>query len=123
CELGVMLPSTPLHHLLLTDCPAPLVMTSGNVRDEPIAHLDDDALARLSGVADVTLAHDRAIHVRVDDSVVRSLGAKAGRPLMLRRSRGYVPASLRLPLGAPALLACGAELKSTFCIARGSRAW
>jgi len=122
-EIGVMLPSTPLHHLLLADSPAPLVMTSGNVRDEPIAHLDEDALARLSGLADVMLTHDRPIHVRVDDSVVRSLGASAARPLMLRRSRGYVPASLRLPLRAPALLACGAELKSTFCIAEGSRAW
>ena len=122
-DLGVMLPCTPLHHLLLADAGATLVMTSGNLRDEPIAYLDDDALARLHTVADVMLVHDRPIEVRADDSVVRSLGADAGHPLMLRRSRGYVPASVGLPLPAPPLLACGAELKSTFCVAKGPRAW
>jgi hydrogenase maturation protein HypF len=122
-DLGVMLPSTPLHHLLLADAGVTLVMTSGNVCDEPIAHLDDDALRRLRTVADVLLVHDRPIEVRADDSVVRSLGARSTHPLMLRRSRGYVPASVALPFPAPPLLACGAELKSTFCLANGSRAW
>jgi hydrogenase maturation protein HypF len=130
-DLGVMLASTPLHHLLLADLHrmldadtgTTLVMTSGNARDEPIAHLDDDALRRLRKVADLMLVHDRPIHVRADDSVVRSLGADSAHSLMIRRSRGYVPASLALPLSARPLLACGAELKSTFCLAKGSRAW
>jgi hydrogenase maturation protein HypF len=122
-DLGVMLASTPLHHLLLADVGATLVMTSGNSRDEPIAHRDDDALRCLGALADVLLMHDRPIQVRADDSVVRSLGDGSTHPLMLRRSRGYVPARIELPLAAPPLLACGAELKSTFCLARGSRAW
>ncbi len=120
-DLGVMLPCTPLHHLLLADAATTLVMTSGNVSDEPIAHEDDDALRRLGPVAEVLLVHDRPIHVRADDSIVRSLGGKQS--LLLRRSRGYVPGSVSLPLPAPPLLACGAELKSTFCLAKGSRAW
>ncbi|MGO9321555.1 MAG: carbamoyltransferase HypF [Solirubrobacteraceae bacterium] len=119
-DLGVMLPSTPLHHLLLADAGTTLVMTSGNVSDEPIAHRDEEALGWLGAIADAVLLHDRPIEVRVDDSIVRSLGT---RPLMLRRSRGYAPRSLGLPLQAPPLLACGAELKSTFCVASGSRAW
>ncbi len=119
-ELGVMLPYTPLHHLLLADMGVPLVMTSGNVSDEPIAFEDADALERLEGIADLVLLHDRPIRTRTDDSVVR---VTAGRPLMLRRSRGYVPAGLALPETARPLLACGAELKSTFCLARGERAW
>ena len=118
-ELGVMLPYTPLHHLLLADAGGqPLVMTSANVSDEPIAYRDDDALARLAAIADLFLVHDRPIQTRTDDSVVR-----AG-PMMLRRSRGYVPARLTLPVPASApLLACGAEQKNTFCVARGERAW
>jgi hydrogenase maturation protein HypF len=120
-DLGVMLPYTPLHHLLAADTAVPLVMTSANLSDEPIAFLDDDARHRLSGIADVFLVHDRPIETRTDDSVVRVVG---GRPLMLRRSRGFVPASLALPVpAARPLLACGAELKSTFCVARGERAW
>jgi len=120
-ELGVMLPYTPLHHLLLADAATPLVMTSGNVSDEPIAYEDAEALERLGAIADVFLLHDRPIHMRTDDSVVR---AAAGRPLMLRRSRGHVPSSLALPEPAErTVLACGAELKSTFCLAKGSRAW
>ncbi len=119
-----MLPYSPLHHLLLADVGAPLVMTSGNVSDEPIAYDDDDARRRLSTIADLFLVHDRPIHTRTDDSVVRVVrNAEGGRPVMLRRSRGYVPASLELPLATPPLLACGAELKSTFCLARGRRAW
>jgi hydrogenase maturation protein HypF len=119
-ELGVMLPYTPLHHLLAADTAATLVMTSGNVSDEPIAYRDDDARERLAAIADHVLVHDRPIHTRTDDSVVRAVG---GRPLVLRRSRGHVPAALALPLAAPELLACGAELKSTFCVAKGVRAW
>ena len=121
-DLGVMLPYTPLHHLLLRDAGRPLVMTSGNVSDEPIAYEDDDAVARLGRIADVVLTHDRPIETRTDDSVLRSVAGR-GAPLMLRRSRGYVPAALTLPLEAPPLLACGAELKNTFCLARGRRAW
>jgi hydrogenase maturation protein HypF len=121
-ELGVMLPYTPLHHLLLADAGVPLVMTSGNVADEPIAYSDADALRRLAGIADLLLLHDRPIHVRADDSVVRSVPGRA--PLLVRRSRGHVPASLRLPEpAARPVLACGAELKSTFCVAKGDRAW
>ena len=121
-DLGVMLPYTPLHQLLLADVGQPLVMTSGNVSDEPIAYGDDDARDRLRGIADLFLVHDRPIHIRTDDSVVRSLGPDRP-PLMIRRSRGYVPASVDLPLDAPPLLACGAELKSVFCVAKGRRAW
>jgi hydrogenase maturation protein HypF len=125
-ELGVMLPYSPLHHLLLADCGTTLVLTSGNVSDEPIAYRDDDALDRLRGIADRFLIHDRAIETRTDDSVVR-VATIAGRPrrTFLRRSRGYVPRRLPLPGdGTPRpLLACGAELKSTFCLARDGHAW
>jgi hydrogenase maturation protein HypF len=120
-DLGVMLPYSPLHHLLLCDAGAVLVMTSGNVSDEPIAHRDDDARDRLGSIADHFLTHDRPIHTRTDDSVARA--RRCGAPVLLRRSRGYVPAGLDLPLPAPPLVACGAELKSTFCVARQRRAW
>jgi hydrogenase maturation protein HypF len=121
-ELGVMLPYTPLHHLLLSDfAGAALVMTSGNVSDEPIAFRDDDALDRLRGIVDLFLIHDREIETRTDDSVLRMA---CGAPLTLRRSRGYVPEPLTLPIAAAQpLLACGAEQKATFCVARGDRAW
>jgi hydrogenase maturation protein HypF len=135
-ELGVMLPYTPIHHLLLGDLAlagaGALVMTSGNVSDEPIAHTDEEARERLAGIADGFLVHDRPIHMRLDDSVARVVELRSparerrtsAAPAMLRRSRGYVPATLGLPLAAPkAVLACGAELKSTFCLARGARAW
>ena len=131
-ELGVMLPYSPLHHLLLADFaavashPAPaLVMTSGNISDEPIAYRDPDALARLGGIADLVLVHDRPIQTRTDDSVLRVVDAPDGpRRVILRRSRGYVPAGLSLPDAAERpILACGAELKNTFCVARGTRAW
>jgi hydrogenase maturation protein HypF len=116
-DLGVMLPYTPLHHLLLHDVGRPLVMTSGNVSDEPIAYEDADAAERLNGIADLFLMHDRPIHMRTDDSVVR------GR-VMLRRSRGYVPESVPLPMEVGrSIVAYGAELKSTFCVAKGRRAW
>ncbi|HLH64892.1 MAG TPA: carbamoyltransferase HypF [Solirubrobacteraceae bacterium] len=134
-ELGVMLPYSPLHHLLLADLAAlrarglpALVMTSGNVSDEPIAYRDDDALTRLAGIADLLLTHDRPIETRTDDSVARVVAVGEGpsgrRPMLLRRSRGWVPSGVPLPGGAPApLLACGAQLKCTFCLAKGSRAW
>src|ERR671936_1520565 len=115
--LGVMPPYTPLHHLLLHDFGAALVMTSGNRSDEPIAYEDDEARERLAGIADEFLAHDRPIHRRCEDSVVR--GA-----FPLRRSRGVVPVALPLPLAAArSVVAAGAELKSTFCVARGADAF
>jgi hydrogenase maturation protein HypF len=140
-DLGGLLPYTPLHHLLLadfagamneaasgapefgaTDATVALVMTSGNVSDEPIAYADEDAITRLAGIADVFLSHDRPIHMRTDDSVARA--TSLGAPMLLRRSRGYVPAPIGLPVPAPRpVLACGAELKSTFCVVRGERAW
>ena len=124
-ELGLMLPYSPLHYLLLADAGTALVMTSGNVSDEPIAFENEDALERLSGLADLFLLHDRPIETRTDDSVVRPVVvAGSQRATFLRRSRGYVPASLTLRggTGRP-LLACGAELKNTFCLAKGERAW
>ncbi len=121
-DLGVMLPYSPLHHVLLADLRVALVMTSGNLSDEPIAYRDDDARERLATIADLVLHHDRPIHTRTDDSVVRAVSGRA--PLVIRRSRGYVPASIDLPLASPRpLLAYGAQLKSTFCVAKGRRAW
>jgi hydrogenase maturation protein HypF len=115
--LGLMLPYTPLHHLLCADLGRPLVMTSGNLTDEPIAFDDDEARRRLGDVADLFLAHDRPIHRRCEDSVVR-----AGFPM--RRSRGYAPSSLALPVALERpVVAAGAELKSTFCVARGREAF
>jgi hydrogenase maturation protein HypF len=119
-QLGVMLGYTPLHHLLLAELARPMVLTSGNVSDEPIAYTDDDARERLSGIADAFLGHDRAIHVRADDSVVRPLRGGAA---VLRRARGYAPEPLTVRPGfAEPVLACGAELKSTFCLAKGHHA-
>jgi hydrogenase maturation protein HypF len=112
-----MLPYTPLHHLLLRDVGRPLVMTSGNRSDEPIAYEDDEARERLAGIADLFLSHDRPIHRRCEDSVARAA-------FPVRRSRGHVPVALPLPVHAPApLAAAGAELKSTFCVARGGEAF
>ena len=120
-QLGVMLPYTPLHHLLLRDFGRPMVLTSGNVSDEPIAYRDEEALSRLGGLADVFLTHDRPIHIRTDDSVVRPF---RGRETVLRRSRGYVPEPLAVASRfARPVLACGAELKNTFCLGRGDRAF
>ena len=119
--LGLMLAYTPLHTLLLEAFDGPLVMTSGNLSDEPIAFRDDDAATRLSGMAEALLVHDRAIRTRVDDSVVKVV---SGRVVPLRRSRGYVPLPVHLPVPAPVpVLACGAALKSTFCLVRGSQAF
>jgi hydrogenase maturation protein HypF len=120
-ELGVMLPYSPLHHLLLVDAGTTLVMTSGNVSDEPIAFYNEDACARLAEIADLFLMHDRPIQTRTDDSVVRHAD---GRRTFLRRSRGYVPGALPLPVDCGRhMLACGAELKNTFAVAKGGRAW
>jgi len=119
-ELGVMLPSTPLHHLLLADGPPLLVMTSGNRGDEPIARDDADAAAALGGIADVTLTHDRDIHTRADDSVVRII---AGAPLPIRRARGFVPDAIELPCAGPPLVAVGAQLKATVCLVRQGEAF
>ncbi len=124
-DLGVMLPYSPLHHLLAADAGVDLVMTSGNVSDEPIAYEDDEALDRLGAIADRLCVHDRKIHTRTDDSVVRALDRRLrSEPLILRRSRGWVPGALDMPNeAARPVLACGAELKSTFCLARGRHAW
>jgi len=120
-QLGLMLPYTPLHHLLLEAVAGPIVATSGNVSDEPIAFRDDEALERLAAIADAFLVHDRPIHIRTDDSVVRAL---RGREAVVRRSRGYVPEPLTVGSGFPRpVLACGAELKNTFCLAKGKRAF
>jgi hydrogenase maturation protein HypF len=120
-QLGVLLPYTPLHHLLLAAVAAPIVLTSGNRSDEPIAYRDEDALARLAGIADAFLTHDRAIHIRTDDSVVRPF---RGAATLLRRSRGYAPEPVGLPWQAPRpVLACGAELKNTFCLVEGRHAF
>ncbi len=119
--LGVMLPNAPLHHLLFdAGAPSLLVMTSGNLADEPICIDPDEAEERLGGIADVFCHHDRRIHVPCDDSVIR---VARGTSLPVRRSRGYAPTPVPLPVGAPPLLAVGGELKATICLATGARAW
>ncbi|HEX5819315.1 MAG TPA: carbamoyltransferase HypF [Gemmatimonadales bacterium] len=120
-SLGVMLASTPLHLLLLDAVQRPLVMTSGNLTDEPIAASNDEARARLGAIADLFLLHDREIVARCDDSVLRPA---ASGPVFLRRARGYAPLPLDLPVPAPVpLLAVGAQLKHTFALAQGDAAW
>src|SRR5262249_41596951 len=107
--------------LLLESSDGPLVMTSGNVSDEPICFRDEDACDRLQNIADYFLAHDRPIHIRTDDSVMRSFNE---RELVLRRSRGFAPAPVRTAFKFErSVLACGAELKNTFCLARGQSAF
>lgn len=119
--VGVMLAYTPLHHLLLERTGRPLVMTSGNRGDEPIAIDNDDARRRLGAIADVFLFHDREIVARYDDSVLRVAG---GMPVFLRRARGYAPLPIELPVTSPAaLVAVGPHLKNTFTLACGSRAY
>ncbi len=118
--VGLLLPYSPLHHLLLAAAGRPLVMTSGNLSEEPIAFRDEDALARLSGIADLFLVHDREIEARADDSVARVV---LGRPLVMRRARGFVPSPVAVsrPFHRP-VLACGAHLKNAFCLASGGEA-
>ncbi|TAM82864.1 MAG: carbamoyltransferase HypF [Acidobacteria bacterium] len=123
--LGVMLPYTPLHWMLFGDnakCPpafTALVMTSGNLAEEPIVISNGDALSQLGHVADALLLHNRRIHMRVDDSVVRVF---RGKERVLRRSRGYVPAVIDLGRPVADILACGPELKNTFCLTHGQHA-
>ncbi len=119
--VGLLLPYSPLHHLLLEEAGRPLVMTSGNLSEEPIAYRDDEALARLSGLADLFLVHDREIETRADDSVAKVV---LGRALLLRRSRGYAPRGIavRRAFGRPTL-ACGAHLKNAFCLGLSDAAY
>src|SRR5262249_42563808 len=117
-----MLPTTPLHVLILRRMDQPVVMTSGNLSDEPQAITETQASERLSGIATYALVHDRAIVTRLDDSLVRIMAEK---PRMLRRARGYAPAPLWLPPGfetAPELIAMGGELKATFCLVKNGEA-
>ena len=118
--LGVMLPYSPLHHLLLDGLIKALVMTSGNVSDEPISYKNEEAFHRLSRIADYFLFHNREIHMRCDDSVTRII---EGKPYILRRSRGYVPFPIKLSFPLEMILACGGELKNTFCLTRGQYAF
>lgn len=117
---GAMLPSTPLHHLLLREVGVPLVMTSGNRSDEPICIGNEEAGDRLTGVADAFLVHDRDIVARYDDSVTR---AWHGAAVVLRRARSFAPAPIALPETVIPTLGCGAELHGTFCLAAGKRAF
>ncbi len=119
--LGIMLPYTPLHYLLLDGLDRPLVMTSGNVSDEPICYEDEDAARQLNDIADYFLLHNRRIHMRTDDSVAR---VQAGKEMVLRRSRGYAPAPIKTHFHfSRQIIACGAELKNTFCLARDNHAF
>ncbi|WP_328307628.1 carbamoyltransferase HypF [Actinomycetospora sp. NBC_00405] len=120
-ELGILLPPTPLHRLLARDVGVPLVLTSGNVSDEPIAHRDDDAAARLAPLVDGFLTHDRPIRTRVDDSVAR---VARRRVLPVRRARGYAPEPVTLGFAVRRpVLACGGEQKVTITLAAGTRAF
>jgi hydrogenase maturation protein HypF len=127
--VGIMLPYTPLHHVLLHAFtqimnfgrPAVLVMTSGNLSDEPIAFKDEDAAQRLTYIADGMLAHNREIHIRCDDTVTR---IAAGAEQIFRRSRGYAPEPIMMSFDFPTqILACGAHLKNTFCLGKGRQAF
>ncbi len=119
--LGVFLPCTPLHHLLFAEGRfGALVMTSGNLSEEPIAIDNDEAVERLAGIADAFLVHDRDILRRCDDSVVT---VAAGHPRVFRRARGFVPVPVPLGHRVPAVLAAGGELKNTICLAEGDRAF
>ncbi len=123
--IGVMLPYTPLHYLLFSDSPdtasefPALVMTSGNISEEPIVVSNEEAWKRLDGVADWFVFHNRDIHMRVDDSVVRTF---EGRECVIRRARGYVPHPVDLKRPMQEILACGPDLKNTFCLTKGTYA-
>ncbi|RLB21841.1 MAG: carbamoyltransferase HypF [Deltaproteobacteria bacterium] len=118
--LGVMLPYTPLHHLLFGQGVDALVMTSGNVSDEPIVFKDTEAFSRLRNIADFFLVHDREIHTRCDDSVVKPLKETV---TFLRRARGFAPFPIKLNKKGKHILACGADLKNTFCLTKGDYAF
>ena len=115
--IGVMLPYTPLHYVLVD---SPLVMTSANYTNEPLVKDNDEALEKLADIADAFLLHNRDIHVHCDDSVIRVLGTSE---YPIRRSRGYAPFPVKLPLDLPQILAVGSELKSTFCLTKGNYAF
>lgn len=124
-NIGIMLPCTPMHELLLrilaelNNGDIPLVMTSGNISEEPIAIEDEDAMRMLNGVADLFVPHNRRIHTRVDDSVVRVF---EGQPILLRRARGYAPQPIRIGRGDAEVLGCSAQLKSTLCLTKAGYA-
>ena len=117
--LGIMLPYTPLHHFLLREVGLPLVMTSGNLSEEPIAKDNNEALARLRGIADYFLLHNRDISGRYDDSVYMV----EDKPQAIRQARGYAPYPIFLPFKSKQILACGAELKNTFCLTKDEHAF
>jgi len=118
--LGVMLPYTPLHHVLLRETGLPLVMTSGNLSEEPIAKDNDEAIRRLQKIADYFLLHNRDIYARYDDSVTQ---VESGKTQIIRRARGYAPSPIHLLFEAKPVLACGAELNNTFCLTRDDYAF
>lgn len=118
--IGVMLPYTPVHHILLREIDIPLVMTSGNLSEEPICQDNKEALDRLKGIADYFLLNDRDIYSRYDDSVVFIL---EGKPQMIRRARGYAPSPIKIPFKVRQTLACGGELKNTFCLTKDNYAF
>jgi len=118
--LGVMLPYTPLHHLLLQESAMALIMTSGNLSEEPIVKDNEEAFSRLRGIADAFLIHNRDIYVQYDDSVTAVIHDQ---PTVIRRARGYAPFPIRLFFPLKRILACGAELKNTFCLTRDQYAF
>lgn len=118
--LGVMLPYNPLHHLLMREVGLPLVMTSGNLSEEPIVKDNDEALERLSSIADFFLLHDRDIYARCDDSVTM---VEKSELRVIRRARGYAPDPIIMPFSAEEVLACGAEIKNTFCFTKDQYAF
>ncbi len=117
---GVMLPYTPLHYLLLDQVDNPLVMTSGNISEDPIVIDNQEAFDHLSDIADYFLIHNRNIYLQTDDSIVQAI---AGKPRFIRRSRGYVPAPIFLRKPFPSVLACGAGLKNTVCLTKKEKAF
>ena len=119
-SLGVMLPYTPLHHLIMRKVGRPLVMTSGNISEEPIAAHNEEALQRLSGIADYFLVHNRDICSRYDDSVTMVVN---NRTQIIRRARGLAPYPIHLTFDSAMVLACGAEVKNSFCMTRGRHAF
>ena len=118
--LGVMLPCTPLHHLLVRDSGRPLVMSSGNLSEEPIAKDNDEAMRRLGGLTDYFLFHDREIYSRYDDSVCLVAN---GAPSLIRRARGYAPYPVKLPFSTKPILSVGAQEKNTFCLTKDNFAF